>query len=1445
MRTLRYGLLVALTLAMFAAPAHLKAQAPASPPAAADAAVPDIFRRDNLMAWCIVPFDAKKRAPEERAAMLAKLGFKHFAYDYRGEHVPTFEAEIEALKKHKVALDAWWFPGSLNGEAKHILDVCRKHGVKPQLWITGGGAATKTPEEQRARVVQEANRIRPIAEAAVADGLKVGLYNHGGWFGEPENQLAIIEELKLPNVGIVYNQHHGHGQVERFAEFLPKIIPHLLVLNLNGMNPAGDQHGQKIMQLGQGELDLKLLKIIRASGYRGPIGILGHTQDDAEARLHDNLDGLDWLLPQLDGKPAGAKPKMRTPVPAAADPAKSQASGGAGGGYVAGGKAEYRTLPLSVELRATLKGKGSYNILVANDTKRSADHWELFTMPGTGTLAAYLPGRTPDHIHTKVDICDGKPHDIAFVLEAERGRLFIDGIPAGEQKLATKPRSGEFAPEKLAFLRLVEGGMGCDGTLGYVRLSSVARKIEAKPQDALSTVVSAVDDATVGLWRFTTDGKGDGKLDAADASKLANPAVRQAQGAAAAPPNKAPTPTAGVHLKPVDPALKVTLIDRSPDEVYMGVKVDRTGNVFVGGREGLFVFERDKTGTFKPRRELLRFPKHSIIMGLEFKDDDLFVLTCNALYRVPNGRVAREGLVPERLLWGIPLDLHVSFHCVAWGPEGDLYITHGDPLLNYGDWTRPDHWGHWVYYSRGQGAGVRGQTEKDVVWRKTPYTGQGAVLRYSLKDGAVNVVATGLRGPVGLAFGPGWELFTNDNDHESRADQYAPAKLLHVAEGIDFGWPRGWMASKSPERYDLVEPACDLGRGVPCDLAFYFDNYLPESVRGRLLHARWDRHSVTGYKMTPRGASFSAKEETILQGDDNCRPVGLAVGPYGELFVTALYMSGNMAAPYCASDLVMVSRIDEAPGKIDPDTGSKPYACILSADFPAEDVVQSAFAKDAIADDYRRQFAVAFASTKLDAERLARFAKDPDDALRLAGVLIVGRKLTVPFATETPPESLPLSYPKGNGWFHRDQQFYGSDAIVDLADFARIGSYTMAERWKAVPHTKEQEELFAALMKALDDPSERVRLQAAYFLSLLRDERSEAKIEAVRRAIAIAKLKAAPSLHVRDAWCMGPFKSQLQQKASTATTVAPESGSIDLTTKFQGQAWENRKASHVVLRAGSSEPNAEAPWLYVYFSVQSRVKQPGLVSVAAFLERRLWVNGREVASGSAAGRREGEIVELQPGGNELLLKLKFTPEQAVRGFDTDIRIQAGDPIQLTLADRFDSALLAARLRDAAAAGGAQPIAKEFLSVDWTKETTLGDAASGRKLFGTLACTKCHSITADQKSAGAPSLVGAKLRFTVPHLVESVLLPGRQVAEPFRAQTFTTTAGQTLTGLVVGETAETVELLLPDATRRTLAVKEIDERTPTMQSPMPQGLVKTPSELRDLLAYLLSEKPTPP
>lgn len=276
-----------------------------------------IFARENLAAWCIVPFDAKHRGPEERAAMLEKLGFTKFVYDYRAEHIPQWDAELEALKKHHVALTGWWFPTTLNDEAKQSLALFKRHHVTPQLWVMGDGGpvAVKDEADRLARIQNEAARLQPIAEAATAQGCQVALYNHGNWFGEPENAMAIVDELRrrgLGNVGIVYNLHHGHAHLARFEKLLPRLVAYLLCFNLNGMDPDGESNGRKILPLGAGSEDTRLLRLLRDSGYQGMVGILNHTEEDAEGRLQDNLDGLSWLLPQLNGQPAGPRPAYRT-----------------------------------------------------------------------------------------------------------------------------------------------------------------------------------------------------------------------------------------------------------------------------------------------------------------------------------------------------------------------------------------------------------------------------------------------------------------------------------------------------------------------------------------------------------------------------------------------------------------------------------------------------------------------------------------------------------------------------------------------------------------------------------------------------------------------------------------------------------------------------------------------------------------------------------------------------------------------------------------------------------------------------------------------------------------------------------------------------------------------------------------------------------------------------
>lgn len=251
-----------------------------------------VFAKDNLVAWCIVPFDANKRSPEARAEMLDRLGIKSVAYDWRQEHVPTFEREILAYKRHGLDYFAFW---SWHPEMAPLIE---KHGIRPQIWST---VPSPKAETQEGKVEAAGKALLPLVEQAGKLGCQFGLYNHGGWGGEPENLVAVCQWLRenggADHVGIVYNFHHGHEHIADFAECLDAMKPYLLCLNLNGMN---DGAKPKIVRLGKGQHEKAMMGTILKSGYKGPIGILGHTSgEDVEVVLRENLEGMKRLVEEL------------------------------------------------------------------------------------------------------------------------------------------------------------------------------------------------------------------------------------------------------------------------------------------------------------------------------------------------------------------------------------------------------------------------------------------------------------------------------------------------------------------------------------------------------------------------------------------------------------------------------------------------------------------------------------------------------------------------------------------------------------------------------------------------------------------------------------------------------------------------------------------------------------------------------------------------------------------------------------------------------------------------------------------------------------------------------------------------------------------------------------------------------------------------------------------
>ncbi|HBI43014.1 MAG TPA: hypothetical protein DDY78_09185 [Planctomycetales bacterium] len=1014
--------------------------------------------------------------------------------------------------------------------------------------------------------------------------------------------------------------------------------------------------------------------------------------------------------------------------------------------------------------------------------------------------------------------------------------------------------------------------------------------------------------------------------------------------AAPAPATGGPSPGKELDYRPADERLKAVLIDRSPDESFASIKADSTGRLFVGGREALFVYEPDGKGGYQPRRELYRFPPDSWLAGIEIRGDDLYVLTDAALYLLPGARTKREGLTPKRLIWGMPLNIHNSCHCLAWGPEGDLYLDHGDPLLDYGDFSRPDHFGHWTIHCQPEGTTV-------------PYSGSGGVFRIHPDGSNFRQVAGGLRGCVGLCFDHSWNLFTNDNDHESKPDLYTPARLMHVSQGIDFAWPRGWIASKNPDRFDLVETMLPApGRGVPVGMAYYDEPYFPAEYRNCLYQDRWDRFTIQRNALTPHGATFMADDVPFLVGRGTARPIGIAVGRGGRIFAAISYMAGNEASPHYPSDLAMITRADDpddhpfepydavtAPAEklwgelsnpswerrslaheeilrrgrpllteatrrlatvkandaalshlpwlaaADGSDEAKRLLMKLASDSRAEMRVQTVRAlgefsrlkaprevfEKAVTDAdprvqlaglvaflslaeeppldpvvklahgpdlYLRQTAALVLARKATLEHILGLTRSQDSGVQLAGALAVGIRLTMLPSDFTPPQQVKLTYPADGAFFK--VKIHYAEGEVDLRTLGRVGSFNTAEYWKAIEPDHEQKELFAGLLRMLDGSSESARLQAAYYLSLLRDPRSEPAVARTFQSVLQGRLAAAPLHEVGKVWAVGPFADS---ERGFQETHPPELGAIELTAEYPSAngkklSWQELKAEdrHFDL----SRLSASGGSCYLFFRLQSATRQPVLLLTGSAAGLKVWHNGRLIGENAKArlpaAAQDAILLDAQPGSNDVLVRVH------IDGRDARVYLQfrAKGEAAATMPDKLDGAMLAERLRAAGAAGKSESVAPEFLKVDW-RQASGGDAAKGRKLFGSLGCVKCHAITADQKGGGAPSLTQAGKRFTVPYVVESILLPSKQVADAFRSTTLTLTDGRVLNGLVVNETADGLELLQLDATRMALLKKDIEGRKLSSQSPMPAGLVKTPEELKDLLAYLLSDNPAPP
>lgn len=140
----------------------------------------------------------------------------------------------------------------------------------------------------------------------------------------------------------------------------------------------------------------------------------------------------------------------------------------------------------------------------------------------------------------------------------------------------------------------------------------------------------------------------------------------------------------------------------------------------------------------------------------------------------------------------------------------------------------------------------------------------------------------------------------------------------------------------------------------------------------------------------------------------------------------------------------------------------------------------------------------------------------------------------------------------------------------------------------------------------------------------------------------------------------------------------------------------------------------------------------------------------------------------------------------------------------------------------------------------------GSSSAGREIVTNhlgANCLACHTVEASEGSQVGPLLKTIGGQRTRAELLESLVNPVAKIAPGYGLVSVTLKDGSNLAGALYKEDKTTLTLRLADGTEKKLPRAQIAMQTPPVSMMPPMLGILTPREVRDVVAYLGSLKPS--